>query len=89
MGFPPEVVVGKPSKIAFVTALEVASCGPREALMIGDSLKTDIVGSQRAGLDSALLLTGTTPKEDLVAGAQMATFIAHSIDELADGKTLV
>lgn len=89
MGFSPQAVVGKPSRIAFDIALEVAGCRPGEALMIGDSVKTDIVGSQRAGIDSALLLTGTTPKGDLDRDLLMPVFVADSINELADGKTLV
>ncbi len=89
MGFIPQAVVGKPSKIAFDIALEVVSCGPGEVLMIGDSLATDILGSSKAGIDSALLLTGTTQKETLDRDSLVATFIAHSINDLADGKLLV
>ncbi|MFQ6090867.1 MAG: HAD-IIA family hydrolase, partial [Candidatus Bipolaricaulia bacterium] len=43
MGFPPEAVVGKPSKVAFMVAMEAAGVGgPRESLLIGDRLETDI-----------------------------------------------
>ncbi len=51
--------LGKPNRPLFERALAaVAHRGP--AIMIGDQIATDIVGSNRAGLDSALLLTGLT-----------------------------
>jgi len=65
MGFPPEVVVGKPSIIAFKVALATAGVSPEECLVIGDRLETDILGANRAGLDSVLVLTGVTKREDL------------------------
>jgi ribonucleotide monophosphatase NagD (HAD superfamily) len=84
MGYPPEVVVGKPSKIAFDIALEVAGCEKEEALMVGDRLETDILGAVDAGIDSALVLTGVTT-EDMLTGDVRACFVADSILELAEG----
>jgi 4-nitrophenyl phosphatase len=89
MGFLPEAVVGKPSKIAFGIAMEIAGCQPGEALMIGDSIETDILGSRRAGIDSALVLTGKTPKEGLNADSPIATYVTYSINDLADRRILV
>lgn len=86
MGFSPDAVVGKPSKIAFQIALEKAECGPEEALMIGDRLETDILGARGAGIDSALVLTGVTTQEMIDTKLPGSRFVAGSILDLAEGR---
>ncbi len=57
-GRPPDVVVGKPNPIMFLMASIQA--GAKRPLVIGDRIETDILGALRAGMDSALVLTGAT-----------------------------
>jgi 4-nitrophenyl phosphatase len=76
MGFPPEIVVGKPSPISFQVALEVLGLGPSEVLMIGDRLDTDIAGAQALGMDTALVLSGVTKPEDLTEARIRPTYVA-------------
>jgi 4-nitrophenyl phosphatase len=54
------VIIGKPEKAMFETALLRMKTAPEHTLMIGDRMQTDIIGAQRAGLRAALVLTGTT-----------------------------
>jgi 4-nitrophenyl phosphatase len=55
-------VIGKPETAMFEVALDRLGTSADETLMIGDRLETDILGAQRAGLPTALVLTGiTTP----------------------------
>lgn len=51
-------VLGKPARRHFETALELV--GTRNAVMLGDTLHTDIAGAHAAGIASALVLTGIT-----------------------------
>jgi HAD superfamily hydrolase (TIGR01450 family) len=44
------VVVGKPHAPIFEMALERLGCRPSEAVMIGDSLTTDVAGGRAAGM---------------------------------------
>jgi glycerol 3-phosphatase-2 len=71
------VVAGKPETPIFDAALE--RFGASSALFIGDRLDTDILGANRAGIRSALVLTGidgarqllaadTTMRPDLILG---------------------
>jgi len=85
MGFPPEIVVGKPSPISFQVALEVLGLGPSEVLMIGDRLDTDIAGAQALGMDTALVLSGVTKPEDLTEARIRPTFVAQDLLELVAG----
>ena len=84
MGYEPEAIVGKPSEVAFRAAMEAAGASePRECLMIGDRLDTDIAGAARLGMDTALVLTGVTTPEDLKhwTGPQ-PVWVAESLAEL-------
>lgn len=89
MGFPPEEVVGKPSEVAFRVALEAAGISePRACLVIGDRLETDILGAARAGLDSALVLTGVTSPKELAGSPVKPTYVAASLAALVGLKPL-
>ena len=83
MGYPPQEIVGKPSPIAFRVALKATGvASPRECLMIGDRLDTDVEGARRAGMDSALVLTGVLRPEDLEGSEIKPTFVAESLAAL-------
>lgn len=86
MGFPPEVVVGKPSPIAFQVALNVIGVAPQEALMIGDRVDTDVAGAKGAGLDAALVLSGVTESADVQKWSIQPDWIAKDISSLARGE---
>ena len=86
MGYPPTIIVGKPARIAFEIALERAECKPEEALMIGDRMETDILGASRAGIDSALVLTGVSRREMIETDAYAPRFVARSLQDLANGN---
>src|SRR5690606_34659371 len=59
-------VAGKPEVPIFEEA--IARFGAKTPLFIGDRLDTDILGASRAGIDSALVLTGIDrPKHILAA----------------------
>ena len=55
-GREPDLVVGKPNPLMFLLAAQGA--GASHPLVIGDRPETDILGALRAGMDSALVLTG-------------------------------
>ncbi len=88
MGFPPEVVVGKPSPIAFQVALEVLGLAGKEVLMIGDRLDTDVAGAQALGLDTALVLSGVTQKADLEKARVRPTYVAADLAALVQGALI-
>jgi ribonucleotide monophosphatase NagD (HAD superfamily) len=74
---------GKPEKEIFDVALE--RFGPQgEVLMIGDRLDTDILGANRAGMRSALVLTGIdTPKTLLASDESMRpTYVFEDLRDL-------
>lgn len=62
-----EVVLGKPSPLMIQTVLERIDV-PREGLlMVGDRVGTDVVMAHAADVDSALVLTGATTRDEALA----------------------
>ncbi|SJN41218.1 4-nitrophenylphosphatase [Microbacterium esteraromaticum] len=61
-------VAGKPETPIFEEA--IARFGAQHPLFIGDRLDTDILGSSRAGIDSALVLTGIDRPKHVLAAPQ-------------------
>jgi glycerol-1-phosphatase len=66
------VVVGKPHAPIFEMALERLGCRPPEAVMVGDSLTTDVAGGRAAGMVTVWVDSADGPRErgeaDVVVG---------------------
>jgi phosphoglycolate/pyridoxal phosphate phosphatase family enzyme len=60
-----EAVVGKPSPLMLEVALDQIGLGPEDCLIVGDRLETDVLMGRRAGVRTALVLTGVTRPGDL------------------------
>lgn len=60
-------VIGKPEPILFQMALQRMGATEKETAVIGDRLETDILGGQRCGLTTILVLTGISQQQDLEA----------------------
>jgi HAD superfamily hydrolase (TIGR01450 family) len=76
------VVAGKPEPAIFHTALR--HFDSHNALFVGDRLDTDIVGANRAGIDSALVMTGVATRKDVLGSKpeERATYIIGDLSEL-------
>ena len=76
-------IVGKPEPAMYSAARD--RLGPGRILAVGDRLEIDVAGARRAGLDSALVLTGGTSRSDADASDPRPTFIADSLAALVLG----
>jgi len=77
------LIVGKPEPHLFRQALAVLGTLPRETLAIGDRIETDVVGAQRAGMPAALVLTGVTSPQALVASPVQPEYVFENLTQLA------
>lgn len=83
MGFEPERIVGKPSRVSAKTAMEVAgTTDPNKCLVIGDRLETDILMAERAGMDSVLVLSGVESRRSLERSEIEPTFVVEDMSAL-------
>lgn len=76
------VTAGKPGKYMF-DLLEKSGVAPtKKTLLVGDSLRTDIAGGEKAGHSTALVMTGVTKKADLEGNAVKPDFILENVSFL-------
>ena len=75
-------VVGKPAPLLFQLALERLGVQPAEALVVGDRLETDILGGQRAGCATALVLSGVTTEAQAKAADVQPDLITPDLAHL-------
>ncbi|MEX0867098.1 MAG: HAD-IIA family hydrolase [Pirellulales bacterium] len=76
--------VGKPSPVMMRTARKALRLSTGETIMIGDTMETDILGGVQVGYRTALVLTGSTAREDLSRYAYRPDFVLQSIRDLCD-----
>lgn len=76
------IVVGKPEPLLYQMALERLELLPSETLAIGDRLETDIVGAQKAGIHTALVLSGVTSKPQVENFSPKPDIIVKDLAEL-------
>ena len=78
------VVAGKPEPAMF--HLAVARFNASKAIVIGDRLDTDILGANRSGLPSVLVLTGIDGRKQVLAAEkdQRPTYIVDDLRQLSE-----
>jgi len=81
-GQPVEVVVGKPSPITVRAILSRLALPAEACLMTGDRLETDVRMGNRAGMATAVVLTGVTSLEQLDASDVRPDYVLRQIDAL-------
>ncbi len=59
-----ELGVAKPDRAIFDRALEMARCGPQEAVMIGDRLDNDVAPAKRLGMAAIWIRQGLAVYQD-------------------------
>ena len=63
-------------------ALEQLGLPAGECLMVGDRVETDILMGHRAGMTTALVLTGVTRRADLAHAPAQPDYVLESIAEV-------
>src|SRR2546423_1944703 len=79
------ISIGKPAPLLLEQAARVVGREARDAVMIGDSLKTDVAAARAVGARSIFMLTGVAGREQLDAQPPDArpTAVAANAEELA------
>jgi HAD superfamily hydrolase (TIGR01450 family) len=76
------LVAGKPEAPLFLAAAE--RLGSRRPVVVGDRLDTDILGGNRAGFATAVVLTGVDTEQSILGArhAERPTYILRTLDDL-------
>ncbi|WP_347297445.1 TIGR01457 family HAD-type hydrolase [Dolosigranulum savutiense] len=73
--------IGKPEAIIMEKALDKLGCTKSEVLMVGDNYETDIRSGLDNGIDTLLVLSGFTTKQDLEQVEKQPTYVVETLDE--------
>ncbi len=74
--------VGKPNPLMMRTALWQLGAHSEESVMIGDRMDTDIIVGTESGLETVLVLTGVTRREDVARFPYRPTYIVNSVADI-------
>jgi NagD protein len=78
--------VGKPNPMMFRSAMNRIQAHSESTTMVGDRMDTDVVAGIEAGLETVLVLTGSTRRSDI---ARFPFRPSHVYDSIADVVDLV
>lgn len=73
--------IGKPESIIVEQALEVIGTAKEETIMVGDYYHTDILAGLRAGMDTLMVYTGVSTREQVATYEEKPT---HELNSLAE-----
>jgi NagD protein len=76
--------VGKPNPLMMRSALNAIDAHSESTAMIGDRMDTDIVSGLEAGMETILVLSGLTTREDAERHPYRASRIIDSVADLLD-----
>ena len=74
--------VGKPNPLMMRTALNYLGVHSENTVMVGDRMDTDIVAGVQSGMETILVLTGVTRREDVDRYPYQPTRIVESVAEI-------
>ena len=78
------IIAGKPNPTLYEFALERLGTSPAETLVVGDRMETDILGAQKLGCPSALVLSGIASRAEAESHQPPVDFIAATLRDLLD-----
>lgn len=81
------LIVGKPEPLMIVKAAEQLGCEVGKAVMVGDRLDTDVLSAQRAGMMTALVLTGLTTRQMVAESDVLPDFVFEDLPTLLQAFT--
>ena len=74
--------VGKPNPLMMRTALNYLGVHSENTVMVGDRMDTDIVAGVQSGMETILVLTGVTRRQDVTHYPYQPTRIIESVAEI-------
>lgn len=80
-------IIGKPEPHLYEQALQQMGVPAEHTLVLGDRLETDILGGQRIGAPTGLLLTGVTDRAQLESSDIQPDFLFADLAAVIDALT--
>lgn len=80
-------IIGKPEPLMMRKAAEQLGLDPSDVVMVGDRLDTDVLSAQRAGMMTALVLTGLTDRGMVAESAILPDYVFADLPDLMQAYT--
>ena len=74
--------VGKPNPLMMRTGLDMLGIHSKEAAMIGDRMDTDVIVGIEGGLDTVLVLSGITTREEIKHYAYRPRLVLNGVGDI-------
>lgn len=74
--------IGKPNPLMMRHALKKLGCSRKDAVIVGDRMDTDIIAGIETEMDTVLVLSGVTKKEDLEKFAFRPSVILDGVGDI-------
>lgn len=71
--------LGKPNPLMMRHALRLLNCGPDETVIVGDRMDTDIIAGIESELETVLVLSGVTSRQDLSRFGYRPTYVLDGV----------
>lgn len=78
--------IGKPNALMMRTGLQLLGVHSADAVMIGDRMDTDIIAGIETGMDTVLVLSGVTSKEDIEMYPYRPRLVLGGLGDIPDKK---
>ncbi|MCX8172085.1 MAG: HAD-IIA family hydrolase [Archaeoglobaceae archaeon] len=78
----PDVIVGKPSKVIMLEALERLGMEAGEVAVVGDQIEVDVIAGKGIGAETLLVLTGVCKMDDLERSEVKPDYVLNSLEDL-------
>lgn len=76
--------IGKPNPFMMRRAVKFLNAMSRETVIIGDRMDTDVIAGVEAEVDTVLVLSGVTQKEDIAHFAYTPKYVMSGLAELVE-----
>lgn len=76
--------VGKPNPVMIRDALNILDAHSKTTVVVGDRMDTDILAGTEAGIETILVLSGATQREELGRFSYQPTRVVNSVADLID-----
>jgi len=74
--------IGKPNPLMMRSALNFIGAHSYETVMVGDRMNTDIIAGISSGLETILVLSGTTGMDDIALYPYRPTYVFNSVADI-------
>ena len=76
--------VGKPNPLMMRTGLRLLGVHSEEAAIVGDRMDTDIIAGIESGLDTVLVLSGVTTRQEMEKFPYRPRLVLNGVGDIPD-----